>query len=295
MEMDQPRDQPRFSVAALMLREFSQRPVPEQTRLKAQLEAVAAIAIQRLAPQDRLVLDALDGLVIVVLSGAEDALELAESAHAAMADLPLCIALDYGPVKSSGDAAGASRFVGDGIVSAVTLAALATRGRMLLSRSFRDALADTAPHRVHALSPLGALTDSSLRSHEVFTLERAAAAAARRRVMVSAGAAVLAILGMGIGARLMHAKPGVIQLEISPEGEVFVDGELKGRSPPLTRLAVSPGPHTIEVQNTSYAPLRLELNLKPAEEIKVTHAFGGRRPRKEGDSFLEDVWRRLSR
>lgn len=291
----QTRGQARFSVVALTLRQFSQHPVAEQTRLKAQLEALTAIAIQRVVPSDRLVLDTLDGLVVVVLSSAEEAVKVAESAHDGAADLPLCIALSYGPVKASGDGAAGARFVGDGIVSALTLAGLATRGRMLLSRPFRDALAQSAPHRIRGLSPAGALTDASLRSHEVFTVDPNATASVRRRFMAITGAAVIAILAIGIGARVLHSKPGVIQLEISPEGEVFVDGQLKGKSPPLTRVAVSPGVHTIEVQNGSYAPLRLELNLKPGEELKVAHSFGGRRPRQEGDSFLEDVWRRLSR
>lgn len=284
-----------FSVVALILREFSRLPVAEQAKLKSQLEALTAIAVQRLALSDRIVLDTLEGLVLLVLSGPLDALEVAQSALAGAADLPLCIAINYGPVKRSADAPARSRFMGDGIVSAVTLANLATRGRLLLSRPFRDALAAVAPHRVTTLVPVGALTDATLRSHELFTVDSAAPASVRRRLTMSAGAAALAILGIGIATRLLRTRPAVIQLEISPHGEVFVDGELKGKSPPLTRLAVSPGPHTIEVRNDAYAPLRLEMNLKPAEEMKVTHAFGGRGPRKEGDSFVEEVWRRLTR
>lgn len=285
-----------FSVVALVLKDFSRHPVAEQAKLKSQLEALAAIAIQGLARSDRLILETLDGLVICVLSGAEEALHVAQSALAGAADLPLCIAINYGPVKALQDPTGASpRFVGDGLISAVTLANLATRGRVVLSRPFRDALALAAPHRVRTLMPLGALTDATLRSHELFTVDAAAAAGVRRRFMMTIGAAVCGILGLGVAARLLHTKPAVIDFEITPQGDVFVDGELKGKSPPLTRLAVSPGPHTIEVQNAAYAPLRLEMNLKPAEQMKVTHAFGGRRPRKEGDSFLEDVWRRLRR
>jgi PEGA domain-containing protein len=294
-QKETPPGQVGFSVIALILRDFSRHAVAEQAKLKSQLEALTAIAIQRLSQSGRLVLDTLDGLVIVVLSGPEHALEVAESAQAAAADLPVCIAVNYGPVKKSADAGDSPRFVGDGIVSAVTLANLATRGRLLLSRPFRDALNTAAPQRITALTPIGALTDASLRSHELFTLDPAAAAAVRRRFMLTAGAAALGILGIGVATRLLHAKPAMIQFEISPHGEVFVDGELRGKSPPLSRLAVSPGAHTIEVHNDAYAPLRLQMNLKPAEEMKVTHAFGGRKPRKQGDSFVEDVWRRLTR
>lgn len=290
-----PAAEARFSVVALLLREFSRYPVALQTKLKSQLEALTAIAIQALRPSDRLVLETLDGLVIVVLSGPEAALDVAQNALAAATDLPLCLAVNYGPVKRSQDSGATPRFAGDGIVSAVTLANLATRGRVVLSRPFREALELFAPHRTRTLMPLGAFTDATLRSHELFTVDAAAAAGVRRRFMMGATAAVLGILTIGVAARLMYTKPAVIQFEITPHGDVFVDGELKGKSPPLSRLAVSPGAHTIEVHHASYAPLRLEMNLKPAEEMKVTHAFGGRRPRKEGDSFLEDVWRRLSR
>lgn len=290
-----PAAEVRFSVVALLLKEFSRHPVALQTKLKSQLEALTAISIQPLHPSDRLVLETLDGLVIVVLSGPEAALDVAQSALAAAADLPLRLAVNYGPVKRSQDSGATPRFAGDGMVSAVTLANLATRGRLVLSRPFREALELVAPHRTRTLMPLGALTDATLRSHELFTVDPAAAAGIRRRFMMGAMAAVLGILTIGVAARLMYSKPAVIQFEITPHGDVFVDGELKGKSPPLSRLAVKPGPHTIEVHHASYAPLRLEMNLKPAEEMKVTHAFGGRRPRKEGDSFLEDVWRRLSR
>ena len=284
-----------FSVIALLLRDFPRLSVTEQTRLKGELEALTANSVQRLALSDRLVLDTHEGLVVIVLSGPVDALEAAQSVMQGMGELPLCIAVNFGPVKRTADEPARARFMGDGIVSAITLANLATRGRLLLSRPFRDALATVAPQRLGSLLAVGALTDASLRSHELFTVDPVAVAGVRRRLLMGAGAAALGILSIGIATRLLRTRPALIEFEITPHGEVFVDGEPKGRTPPLRHLTVSPGAHTIEVRNDSYAPLRLQMNLKPAEEMKVTHAFGGRRPRKEGDSFVEDLWRRLTR
>jgi hypothetical protein len=189
---------------------------------------------------------------------------------------------------------GAPRFAGDGIVSALALANLATRGRSVVSRSFREALAAVAPQRAKALVSLGAMTDATLRTHELFTPDPRVASARRRRLVLGGGVAACGILATGVAARVMREKPAVIEFDITPQGDIYVDGELRGTSPPMTRLAVGPGARLIEVRHDPYAPLRLQMNLKPAEEMKVTHAFSTRRQRREGDSFVEDVWRRLS-
>lgn len=284
-------------VVAAILKEFLPQPVAEQARLKSRLEALVAFGLQKLSSAQRIVLETPEGLVIVVLTGAADALEIAERVQAGAADLPLCMAVNYGPVRAGADGGPSPRFVGDGILSALTLANLATRGRLLVSRSFRDSLAAAEPHRAKALVSVGALTDATVRTHEIFTPDPRAVTERRRRFMVAGGAAIVAILGFGVAARGLRTKPAFIELEITPRGEIFVDGELKGESPPLKRLAVAPGAREIEVRNPPHAPLRLQTNLKPAEEMKVTHAFPVRKPapRKEGDSFVEDLWRRLTR
>src|SRR5207244_3107282 len=59
------------SVVFLKIQEFARRPVQEQTRLRAQLEAVVAVTAAELAPEGRIVLDAADGAAIGVLADAE--------------------------------------------------------------------------------------------------------------------------------------------------------------------------------------------------------------------------------
>src|SRR6266571_2097843 len=54
------------SVVFLKIQEFARRPVQEQTRLRAQLEAVVAVTAAELAPAGRIVLDAADGAAIVL-------------------------------------------------------------------------------------------------------------------------------------------------------------------------------------------------------------------------------------
>src|SRR2546428_8267342 len=73
------------SVVFLKIQEFARRPVQEQARLRAQLEAVVAVTTAELAPASRIVLDAADGAAIVVLGDPKGALRLAERALAATA------------------------------------------------------------------------------------------------------------------------------------------------------------------------------------------------------------------
>src|SRR6267142_524520 len=49
------------SVVFLKIQEYARRPVQEQARLRAQLEAVLAVTLAELAPEKRIVLDAADG------------------------------------------------------------------------------------------------------------------------------------------------------------------------------------------------------------------------------------------
>src|SRR5436309_6142263 len=83
------------SVVFLKIQEFARRPVQEQARLRAQLEAVVAVTTAELAPASRIVLDAADGAAIVVLGDPKGALRLAERALAATAaGLPLCVGVN---------------------------------------------------------------------------------------------------------------------------------------------------------------------------------------------------------
>ncbi|HEY9532019.1 MAG TPA: hypothetical protein VIQ55_11540, partial [Burkholderiales bacterium] len=65
------------SVVILRIHEFARRPVSEQARLRAQLEAVVAVTMAEMEPENRIVLDASDGVAIVVLRDPEGALRLA--------------------------------------------------------------------------------------------------------------------------------------------------------------------------------------------------------------------------
>jgi hypothetical protein len=189
------------SVVFLKVQELARRPVSEQTRLRAQLEAVVAVTASDIDPAGCIVLDASDGVAIVVLRDPQGALRLAGRALAATAaGLPLSAGLNHGAVQLSGGRS--EGMAGDGIAVAASVAEFATPPRLLASRAFRDALADSAPGLEAALVPAGTFTDPGLRTHELFSPDPRAARRRAWRYSAASVVAVVALLGGGVATRI---------------------------------------------------------------------------------------------
>ena len=73
----------------------------------------------------------------------------------------------------------------------------------------------------------------------------------------------------------MPAPPadGLVTLAITPWGEVLVDGERRGVSPPLTTLRLRPGSYSIEVRNGDAPPLQARIEVKAGETKTLRHRF----------------------
>lgn len=276
------------SVVVLRILEFTRKPVAEQFRLKERLDALVTFAIRPVPAAARIVLDAPEGVAVVVLDGPAVALELAQRSQFAAEGLRLCIGVNHGPVMSALDAQRGPGLIGDGLTAGVTLSNAAKPGRFVASRSFREALKASDPRRVRELGPAGTYTDAQLRAHELFALDWRPAFARRMRLIVYGTLTLAAILGAGFVARFARlalepappppALPAVIRLEITPRGDVLVDGVLRGTSPPLTEIEVLPGPHTIEVRNSPSPSLMLEVTLGSREGMTITHSFAAPAP-----------------
>ncbi len=65
----------------------------------------------------------------------------------------------------------------------------------------------------------------------------------------------------------------VLSLAITPWGEVYVDGEKQGVSPPLHELKISAGAHTIEVRNTTFPSHVETVRAKAGARIKIKYKF----------------------
>jgi hypothetical protein len=190
------------SVVFLKIQDFVRRPAQEQARLRAQLEAVVAVTTADLGHAGWIALDAADGVAIAVLADPEGALHLARrSLTAAAAGLPLSVGINHGAVQVTQGGRGADGMTGDGIAVAASVAEFAASTRVLISRSFRDALADASPALDAGLSPAGVFTDAGLRTHELFFPDKGAAARRQRRMIAAGIAAAVVFVGAGIGAR----------------------------------------------------------------------------------------------
>jgi hypothetical protein len=189
------------TVVFLRIPEFGRRPVTEQARLRAQLESALAVAIADMSEASRVVLDAADGVVLAVLGDPRAALRVTERTLAAgAAGLPLGAGITHGAVRPASENGGG--LLGDGIAVAAGISALAGPSKILLTREFRDALADAAPGAESALVRAGTHTDASLRAHQLYHSDPRAARARGRRFALAGALLVLGLVGAGVGYRV---------------------------------------------------------------------------------------------
>ena len=64
-----------------------------------------------------------------------------------------------------------------------------------------------------------------------------------------------------------------LTLAISPWGDVFVDGNRQGVSPPLRELSLTPGKHTILIVNETFKPYSQTIELAPGGTFKIKYKF----------------------
>lgn len=285
--MNEPSTLPSLaSVVFARITEFVRRPVAEQARLRAQLEAALAVSLDEFPAESRIVLDAPDGVAVVVLDDPAGALEIAQRClRVTAAGVPVAIAINHGAVRPAPDDEGLQGLIGDAIGTAAAIAHYAGAGRLFVSRTFRDALAAAAPHRAVCLRPAGVFTDANVRTHEVLSPDPNVPGR-RRKVLAAVGA--IAMIGFASAAVIFRedirrevyaGQPGVLAFDIYPEGDVFVDDVPRGKSPPLAELRLDPGRHIVEVRTKGHPAYRYEVELRPGRvtEIELTFTPGDER------------------
>ncbi|MEY4562840.1 MAG: hypothetical protein RLZZ618_2117, partial [Pseudomonadota bacterium] len=94
------------------------------------------------------------------------------------------------------------------------------------------------------------------------------AAPKARKPTVKAAAATPA----GVGAPVLPN--GTVHIAISPWGQVEVNGAPAGTAPPLTRLELPQGTHTITVRNEDFPPYTLRVQVDAERPVTVKHRFG---------------------
>lgn len=267
------------SVLYLRLGDLASKPVVEQARMRAQLEAVVATGLSVLPESDRIVLDAPDGIALVVLDNALGALKAAERCLDAAAVLPLCIGAGHGAVAAVNGSGSVHGLLGDGLRSAAVAAGFAAPAQLLATQAFREAVAQQEPVRQADLVRAGMFADASVRTHELFVMDHLARRRRRRRLVIGGAVAIAGLLLAGFVGRLAYREEGpfapdaVVALSVLPGGEVFLDGVAQGPSPPLASLSMRAGTHLIEIRRGGDPPFHRELRLKPGEHIDLKHVF----------------------
>jgi serine/threonine protein kinase len=66
---------------------------------------------------------------------------------------------------------------------------------------------------------------------------------------------------------------GTIVIAVAPWGEVVVDGNVRGVSPPLTQITLPAGTHSIEIRNGTSPPFVARVELRAGEKLQLQHRF----------------------
>ena len=120
-------------------------------------------------------------------------------------------------------------------------------------------------------------------------------AVSRRREFLASNALLFAaIVGAGAVGRISvhrwRLTPATLGFDVRPWGEVLVDGTLKGKSPPLSRMAISAGRHTIEIRHPGRATFTQEIDIDPGDTLVIEHWFEA--PGKRVRPPPQPAWRR---
>lgn len=65
----------------------------------------------------------------------------------------------------------------------------------------------------------------------------------------------------------------IIALAVAPWGEVFVDGNRVGVSPPVNEVEVAPGKRTIEIRNANFPVFSQVVEVKADQRVRIKHKF----------------------
>lgn len=285
------------SVAFLRIARFDERAVVEQAALKGRLEERVRLAIASLAPAERIVLDADDGVALVLFGEPSRALDLVKALGEAQGEDSVQAGLNHGPLAVTGRDAGAKVF-GDGVASAAAAARFAPPGRLFVTSGFAAALEATRPDRALELAPAGEYADTRVRLHALYTPDPGRRAVRRNRLAAYALAGMLGILLLGVAGReavrrYFPPRPATVFLEVKPRGYVSVDGISHGLTPPLERVDLAPGRHRIRIAAERQPPLEFTVELAAGEQMTVTHTFGKEAPREASGGIWRDLKRRL--
>ena len=69
-------------------------------------------------------------------------------------------------------------------------------------------------------------------------------------------------------------------IAVSPGGDLYIDGEHHGATPPIRTLDLEPGMHRIEIRSGSRKPYLTYVTVKAGEERRIRHDFSAKLTRR---------------
>jgi class 3 adenylate cyclase len=125
-----------------------------------------------------------------------------------------------------------------------------------------SAAADASAPRIPAQDPIAAFAEPEA--------EKAPAARAGEKTAKNRDTPTDALGETSISPDI---KPGTVKLAVQPWGEIYIDGNKRGISPPLKSLTLPPGKHRVEVRNGQFAAYKETVDVKSGKEVTVRYAF----------------------
>ena len=190
--------------------------------------------------------------------------EVAAPAPYASAPAPVRVAAMAPSAVAIASAAAAAEEAAAASAAAASAAAQASAASAAMAL---DTGSGTAPvASTPTVAPVAAAESAAAKNADR-TIVSKAEAARRRKAM----AVATVTEGVPISAVLSE---GVVQLAVSPWGQVEVDGKPMGTSPPLTRLTLTSGNHTITVRNTDFPAYTTTVTVDGESPVTLRHRFG---------------------
>ena len=158
------------SVLFLDIADYSQKPVAEQLQLKQSFNQALGVALEHVAPRDRIILDTGDGAAITFMGDPEDALFASMAMRDLASGVPVRSGVNLGPVRLVKDLNAQMNIIGDGINVAQRVMSFARPGQLLVSRSFYEVVSCLSRDYASLFRHEGSRTDKHVRAHEVYAV-----------------------------------------------------------------------------------------------------------------------------
>ncbi len=75
-------------------------------------------------------------------------------------------------------------------------------------------------------------------------------------------------------AKAPSGATGSVRIAVSPWGNVEVNGNAVGTTPPLNELTLPEGKHQIVIRNADFPPYTATISIAPGQAINLKHKFG---------------------